>query len=87
MASTRKGVTTPKGFLAAGIHSGIKSTKDRDLVLIYSSAPCTAAGVFTQNLMKAAPILVSQENLRNRYCHAIIANSANANACPDYTAC
>jgi glutamate N-acetyltransferase/amino-acid N-acetyltransferase len=81
MGKEGKGVTAPKGFLAGGIHCGIKSTKARDLALIFSPAPCSAAGVFTQNRMKAAPIRVSQEHLRNRTCRAIVANSGNANAC------
>ena len=58
------GVTAAKGFLAGGVHCGIRKNKSkRDLALIYSEKPCAAAGVYTQNLVKGAPILVTQKNL------------------------
>ena len=72
-------VVYPKGFKAAGIHSKIKKKK-KDLALIYSEAPCTASGTFTKNLVKAAPVVVSEENVKNQI-RAIIVNSGNANAC------
>jgi len=76
------GVCAPKGFLAGGIRCGIKaSSQKRDLALIYSEKPCAAAGVFTSNKVKAASVIVSQENIAGGKLRAIIANSGNANAC------
>ncbi|MCL2601422.1 MAG: bifunctional glutamate N-acetyltransferase/amino-acid acetyltransferase ArgJ [Treponema sp.] len=76
------GVCAAKGFKAGGVRCGIKaSAKKRDLALIYSETVCAAAGVFTTNRVKAACILVSQENLKGGALRAIIANSGNANAC------
>lgn len=73
------GVVYPKGFKAAGIHCGVKKKK-RDLALIYSEAPCTASGTFTRNLVKAAPVLLSEKHIRGTI-RGIVANSGNANAC------
>lgn len=76
------GVTAAKGFLAGGVHCGIRKNKSkRDLALIYSEKPCTAAGVYTQNLVKGAPILVTQRNLADGRAQAVICNSGNANTC------
>lgn len=73
--------TLPKGFLASGVHCGIKRF-NKDLGLIYSKFPCRAAGVFTRNKIKAAPILVTKEILaKSEPIHAVIINSGNANAC------
>lgn len=58
------GVTAPKGFLAAGIAAGVKR-QGKDIAVIYSETPATAAGVFTTNVVKAAPVLWSQQRLRN----------------------
>ena len=58
------GVTTPKGFLASGLHCGLKRVK-KDLALIYSEVPAIAAGVFTKNVIKAAPIYITKEHLKN----------------------
>ena len=70
------------GFLASGISSGIKKRRNaKDLALLYSEKPAVAAAVFTQNRMKAAPVLVSMERITRRLCQAIIVNSGNANAC------
>ena len=71
-------VTAPEGFLASGVKSGIKK-KGLDLGLIYSSVPAHAAGVFTKNTVKAAPVILSAGNLKNGWAQAIIANSGNAN--------
>ena len=57
------GITSPQGFRAAGLHCGIKANGKPDLSLVVSDVPATAAGVFTLNLAKAAPVLVTQENL------------------------
>jgi glutamate N-acetyltransferase/amino-acid N-acetyltransferase len=76
------GVCAPKGFFAGGIRCGIKPvSQKKDLALIYSPDPCSCAAVFTTNLVKAASILVSQENTADGKLHAVIVNSGNANAC------
>jgi len=69
------------GFLFSGISAGIKEGEERDLALFYSVRPATAAGVFTTNRVKAAPVLVDKMRMRRGRCQAIIANSGNANAC------
>ncbi|MEM9080554.1 MAG: bifunctional glutamate N-acetyltransferase/amino-acid acetyltransferase ArgJ [Verrucomicrobiota bacterium] len=77
------GVCAPQGFLASSIAAGIKNPDSdrRDLALIYSQEPCVSSGTFTTNRVKAAPVRVSQANLRNNEIRAIVANSGNANAC------
>jgi glutamate N-acetyltransferase / amino-acid N-acetyltransferase len=78
------GVTAPHGFRASGLHCGIKKTGKPDLALIVSDSPTTyAAGLFTTNLAKAAPILVSQQHLADAggQARAIVTNSGCANAC------
>ena len=76
------GVCAPRGFRAGGIHCGIKaSSKKRDLALICSEKPCTAAAMFTANRVKAASVLVSREHTAGGRLRAVIANSGNANAC------
>ncbi|MDR2909462.1 MAG: bifunctional glutamate N-acetyltransferase/amino-acid acetyltransferase ArgJ [Oscillospiraceae bacterium] len=79
------GVCAPQGFVAAGLRCGIAKKKDKkDLALIYSKAVCSAAAVYTQNRVKAAPVTVTQTNLSDGRAHAVICNSGNANACtPD----
>ncbi|MDW7673301.1 MAG: bifunctional ornithine acetyltransferase/N-acetylglutamate synthase, partial [Bacillota bacterium] len=74
------GVTAPKGFLAAGVHCGIKKQK-LDLAIIFSTAPAVGAGVFTTNKVKAAPLMLTMENLKQGAARAIIVNAGNANAC------
>ena len=77
------GVTAPSGFRASGLHCGIKASGKPDLSLIVSDTPATAAGVFTVNLAKAAPVYLSQDHLASSggVAHAIITNSGCANAC------
>lgn len=76
------GVTAPKGFMAGGIHCGIRANKSKpDLAMICSDVICNAAAVYTQNLVKGAPIIVSQKNLENGKAQAVFANSGNANTC------
>lgn len=75
------GVTTPNGFLANGIHCGIKRDGKKDLCLIFSETAATSAGVFTTNKVKAAPVTICQKQLRNNKIRAVIINSGNANAC------
>jgi glutamate N-acetyltransferase/amino-acid N-acetyltransferase len=77
------GVATAKGFRAAGVSAGIKATKKLDLALVVSDAPATAAAMFTQNLVQAAPVLVCKEHLQKSggLVRAIVVNSGCANAC------
>ena len=76
------GVTAAKGFSAGGMYCGIRKNKSKpDLAMIYSSAPCAAAGMYTSNLVKGAPILVTKRNLENGTARAVICNSGNANTC------
>ena len=77
------GVCAAQGFKAAGLHVGVKSHKmdKKDVALIVSDVECSAAAVFTKNVVKAAPIHVDIKHLANGKAKAIIANSGNANAC------
>ncbi len=76
------GVCAPKGFKAAGVHCGIRRNRSKyDLALIVSDELASAAAVYTQNLVKGAPILVTQKHLENGYARAVIVNSGNANTC------
>lgn len=77
------GVSSPKGFKAAGIHCGVKASSGdkKDLALIVSDVPCAAAATFTTNKVKASPVYLSMENIKNGQAQAIICNSGNANAC------
>jgi glutamate N-acetyltransferase/amino-acid N-acetyltransferase len=70
-----------KGFRAGAVAAGIKKRGGLDLAIIFSEKEAVGAGVFTTNNVKAAPVLVSQENVRNGRVRAIVANSGNANAC------
>lgn len=78
--SIEGGVTAPKGFVAAGVHCGIKR-KRPDLALIVSDVPAAAAAVYTTNLVQAAPIHVTREHVAAGALRAVVANSGNANAC------
>ncbi len=71
---------TPKGFFFAGIKAQIKKWDKEDVGLIVSDRPAAAAAIFTTNRVKAAPVLLSQANIRNRTHRAVIVNSGNANA-------
>ena len=76
------GVCAAKGFVANGIHCGIRKNKTkRDLALILSERPASAAAVYTTNLVKGAPLLVTKAHLANGVAQAIICNSGNANTC------
>lgn len=70
-----------QGFTASAVAAGIKYKDRLDVGLIFSEAPAVAAGVFTTNQVKAAPVLLSQEHLRASQARAILVNSGNANAC------
>ncbi len=76
------GVCAAKGFTANGIHCGIrKNHTKKDLSLIFSAVPCSAAAVYTTNLVKGAPLVVTRNHLENGMAQAVICNSGNANTC------
>ena len=76
------GVCAPKGYKANGIHCGVRRSRSkRDLALVVSEKLAAAAGVYTQNLVKGAPITVTKANLADGHAQAIICNSGNANTC------
>lgn len=76
------GVCAAKGFQAGGIHCGIRKNRSkRDLSMIFSEVPASAAAVYTQNLVKGAPIYVTQRNLSDGIAQLAICNSGNANTC------
>ncbi|MBQ8137752.1 MAG: bifunctional ornithine acetyltransferase/N-acetylglutamate synthase [Clostridia bacterium] len=75
------GVCAAKGFKANGVHCGIRKSEKRDLSLIVSSVPCTAAAVYTTNLVKGAPLLVNMAHLENGRAQAVVCNSGIANTC------
>ena len=76
------GVTAAKGFEAAGVEAAIKYQDRKDMAMVYSTAPCTAAGVFTGNVVKAAPVLWDKEVVSHSpSVQAVIVNSGIANAC------
>lgn len=84
MAITKinEGVTAPKGFLASGLNAGIKNQTKKDMAMVFSSTPCAAAGVFTTNLVKAAPVKWDKEIVTTSpYVQAVVVNSGIANAC------
>jgi glutamate N-acetyltransferase/amino-acid N-acetyltransferase len=69
------------GFKAAGVASGLKKKGQKDLGLLYSQVSATVAGLFTQNQVKAAPVLLDMELIKSGLCQAVIVNSGNANCC------
>ncbi len=73
------GVAAPAGFKASGLYCGIKTSKKRDLALIYSEKICDAAGAFTTNKVQASCVVINKEYLRDNKAQAIITNSGNAN--------
>jgi glutamate N-acetyltransferase/amino-acid N-acetyltransferase len=75
------GVTAVPGILAGGVAAGIKPSGKKDLALVYSSSPARAAAVFTSNQIKGAPVLVSQEHVRDGRAQAIVASSGCSNVC------
>ena len=81
MKKIKGGVTAPQGFSAMGLNAGIKKDK-KDMAMIYSVVPCTAAGTFTTNQVKAAPVKWDQKMIyENEFSHAVVCNSGVANAC------
>ncbi len=82
MKEMEGGVCAAKGFSANGVHCGIrKNQTKKDLSLIFSSVPCSAAAVYTTNLVKGAPLTVTKKHLSNGIAQAVICNSGNANTC------
>ena len=82
MKKIQGGVCAPVGFKANGVHCGIRKNKTkRDLSLIVSEVRAAAACVYTQNLVKGAPILVTKKHVADGYARAIVCNSGNANTC------
>ena len=76
------GVCAPKGFVAGGLHCGVRKNKDKkDLAMIACETPCTAAAMYTQNKVFGAPIAVTREHLKDGTAQAVVCNSGNANTC------
>ena len=76
------GVCAAKGFQAGGIHCGIRKNRGkRDISMIVSEVPASAAAVYTSNLVKGAPIYVTQRNLAGGIAQLAVCNSGNANTC------
>jgi glutamate N-acetyltransferase/amino-acid N-acetyltransferase len=75
------GITVAAGFKADGIKAGIKQTGKPDLALLFSEKPCTGAGTFTKNAIRASSVDWCEEILPSKEIHAIICNSGCANAC------
>ena len=76
----KRGEVTVPGFLASGLEAGIKEAGKKDLALLFSEMPAVAAGVFTKNVFKAAPVLLDIKRMRKGMAQAVIINSGNANA-------
>jgi glutamate N-acetyltransferase/amino-acid N-acetyltransferase len=74
-------VSSASGFLAGAVHAGIKSEDELDLAILCSEVPCKAAGVFTTNQIKSAPVILSQRHIAKGRAQAIVVNSGCANAC------
>ncbi|MGI6007775.1 MAG: bifunctional glutamate N-acetyltransferase/amino-acid acetyltransferase ArgJ [Ruminococcus sp.] len=82
MKKIEGGVTAARGFQAAAVAAGIKKVNRKDMAMIYSQVPCVAAGTFTTNLVKAAPVKWDREQVYQKpYAQAVICNSGIANAC------
>lgn len=76
------GLCAAKGFAASGVNSGIKAdSKKKDLMLVVSKVPCSAAAVYTQNKVQGAPIAVTRRHIQNGKAQAFLCNSGNANTC------
>ena len=82
MKQIEGGICAAAGFKAKGVHCGIrKNTQKKDLTLIVSEVPASAAAVYTTNLVKGAPLTVTKQHIANGTAQAIICNSGNANTC------
>lgn len=81
MKQIEGGVTAPKGFEAAGVEAGVKYQNRKDMAMLYSTVPCKAAGTFTTNVVKAAPVQWDKQIVEHSaYAQAVIVNSGVANA-------
>jgi len=69
------------GFKTAGVSAGLKKNGRRDLGMIYSETPAAVAGLFTRNLVQAAPVQLDRERIKSGLCRALVVNSGNANCC------
>ena len=76
-----KTITAPKGFVAAGLHCGIKRSGKPDIALLYCPTGAKAAAVFTTNAIEAAPVTLCRKHIQSNPIYAAIINSGNANAC------
>ena len=74
-------VTSPQGFMAGAVDASIKTPDKLDLAVLCSEKPCVAAGVFTTNIIKSAPVILSKKHLKDGKAQAVIVNSGCANAC------
>lgn len=82
MKVIESGITAAKGFTTGAVHCGLRNNKNKkELALIVSEVPCQAAAVYTKNQVKAAPLYLNMEHLKNGVAQAITVNSGNANAC------
>ncbi len=82
MKKIEGGVCAAKGFTANGVHCGVRKNKTKkDIALIYSEVPASAAAVYTTNLVKGAPLTVTKQNIADGVAQAVICNSGNANTC------
>ncbi len=80
MGADDQELTLPRGFRAAGVHCGLKARRT-DLALVVSETPASAAGMFTQIAVRAAPVIINEQKLASGRAQAVIVNSGNANAC------
>ena len=88
MKTIEGGVTAAKGFEAAATAAEIKYKGRTDMALVYSQKPCVAAGTFTTNVVKAAPVKWDQEIVKHSsYVQAVVINSGIANACTGADGC
>lgn len=81
MKTAKGGATAAKGFLAASTAAGIKYNDRKDMAMLYSEAPCRAAGTFTTNIVKAAPVKWDKEVVSKKAARAVVVNAGIANAC------
>ena len=76
------GITAAKGFLASGVEAGVKYSNRKDMAMVYSQAPCRVAGVFTRNVVKAAPVIWDRQVVNSGHeVQAVVVNTGIANAC------
>ncbi|MBQ9764647.1 MAG: bifunctional glutamate N-acetyltransferase/amino-acid acetyltransferase ArgJ [Lachnospiraceae bacterium] len=82
MKKIEGGVTAAQGFMATGVYAGIKKNNKKDMAMVYSVAPCKAAGTFTTNVVKAAPVKWDKKVVEeSKFVQAVVVNSGVANAC------